>query len=321
MQAAATSDQAIPTTSNRDIEDVSWALSTAATLWRRQDCSEALKWLRRAASAASEDEDDLRAVELFKAAAEVADLLDRPSAVTAAPAPEAESQPPSEQPVPSQPASSPPPPPTRVRYSAAGYDASRQQPAARPKRRRLGSMHAAISSKRFSEIRRSSPTGERHRHPAPRSAASPPPPPCRADLAATAAEPYDDLEEETAVLNDPTARDTELTIIDCVEPEAAEVVPEADRTVRERAHTEVDPEVDDGPTMVMSHTPAFESTGTTCSSMQVVVLPPSSPGEQPQVATFVPGEPLPSGAAVALLIPLQEHDGEALSELIPQCYL
>ncbi len=61
----------IPKVRDDDPEDVSWALSTAATQWARGDRIEALKWLRRAAEAASESEKDARALELAKAAAEL----------------------------------------------------------------------------------------------------------------------------------------------------------------------------------------------------------------------------------------------------------
>ncbi len=61
----------IPVVRDDDPEDVSWALSTAATQWARGDRIEALKWLRRAAEAASEAENDTRALELAKAAADL----------------------------------------------------------------------------------------------------------------------------------------------------------------------------------------------------------------------------------------------------------
>src|SRR5512143_2787266 len=61
----------IPQVREDDPEDVSWALSTAATQYARGDRVEALKWLRRAAEAASEAEKDMRALELAKAAAEL----------------------------------------------------------------------------------------------------------------------------------------------------------------------------------------------------------------------------------------------------------
>lgn len=61
----------IPKVRDDDPEDVSWALSTAATQFARGDRAEALKWLRRAAEAASEAEHDKRALELAKAAAEL----------------------------------------------------------------------------------------------------------------------------------------------------------------------------------------------------------------------------------------------------------
>lgn len=52
------------------------ALSAAASLWESGEDAEALKWLRRAANNASDRDADARAVELFKAAAELASELE-----------------------------------------------------------------------------------------------------------------------------------------------------------------------------------------------------------------------------------------------------
>ncbi len=78
----------VPTAKKDDIEDVAWALQTAEATWSRGDHADALKWIRRAAEAASEAEQDDRALELAKAAADVASLLaDRPTAVGPPPLP------------------------------------------------------------------------------------------------------------------------------------------------------------------------------------------------------------------------------------------
>lgn len=74
----------IPAAVPGDPEDVSWALSTAEAMYGRGDVAEALKWVRRAAEAASEAENDDRALELAKAAA---DLTAAMSAASAAPPP------------------------------------------------------------------------------------------------------------------------------------------------------------------------------------------------------------------------------------------
>src|SRR3954447_20087309 len=58
-----------------DDEDVHWALSTANALWGRGERAEALKWLRRAAEQASDGNAGVRALELFKAAADVANTV------------------------------------------------------------------------------------------------------------------------------------------------------------------------------------------------------------------------------------------------------
>ncbi|XXX81908.1 hypothetical protein WMF30_24425 [Sorangium sp. So ce134] len=65
----------IPPPHDEDDEDVHWALSTATALWARGEREEALRWLRRAAEQASDANADLRALELFKAAAEVAQKI------------------------------------------------------------------------------------------------------------------------------------------------------------------------------------------------------------------------------------------------------
>jgi hypothetical protein len=70
---------AIPLAKKDDIEDVAWALQTAEATWSRGDRADALKWIRRAAEAASEAEHDDRALELAKAAADVASLLASPA--------------------------------------------------------------------------------------------------------------------------------------------------------------------------------------------------------------------------------------------------
>jgi hypothetical protein len=65
----------VPTAKKDDPEDVAWALQTAEATWSRGDHADALKWIRRAAEAASEAEVDDRALELAKAAADVASVL------------------------------------------------------------------------------------------------------------------------------------------------------------------------------------------------------------------------------------------------------
>jgi len=63
-----------PSPIDGDDESVAWALATAASLHGRGDVAGSIKWLRRAAEAASEGQDEARAVRLFRAAAELADL-------------------------------------------------------------------------------------------------------------------------------------------------------------------------------------------------------------------------------------------------------
>lgn len=69
----------VPEAKPEDPEDVSWALSTAEAMWARGDHLEGIKWVRKAAEAASDAEDDTRALELAKAASELTTLIARRS--------------------------------------------------------------------------------------------------------------------------------------------------------------------------------------------------------------------------------------------------
>lgn len=61
----------IPPALATDPEDVAWALQTADALWKRNERDDAIVWLRRAAQAAAELEDDDCALALARDAAEL----------------------------------------------------------------------------------------------------------------------------------------------------------------------------------------------------------------------------------------------------------
>jgi hypothetical protein len=65
----------IPPTLDSDAEDVVWALQTADALWKRAERVDAIVWLRRAAQAAGEAQQDDRALQLARGAAELTDLI------------------------------------------------------------------------------------------------------------------------------------------------------------------------------------------------------------------------------------------------------
>src|SRR5687767_13844877 len=65
----------IPPARDTDAEDVVWGLQTADALWKRGERIDALVWLRRAAQAAGEANDDDRALELGRAAAELTEAM------------------------------------------------------------------------------------------------------------------------------------------------------------------------------------------------------------------------------------------------------
>src|SRR5271165_3691085 len=67
----------IPPALETDVEDVVWALQTADALWKRNERGDALVWLRRAAQAAGEANDDDRALALARGAAELTDWIAR----------------------------------------------------------------------------------------------------------------------------------------------------------------------------------------------------------------------------------------------------
>lgn len=65
----------IPPANSTDAEDVAWGLQTAEALWKRGERIDALVWLRRAAQAAGDANDDDRALELARYAAELSDWM------------------------------------------------------------------------------------------------------------------------------------------------------------------------------------------------------------------------------------------------------
>ncbi|MEO6419319.1 MAG: hypothetical protein ABIP39_07945, partial [Polyangiaceae bacterium] len=67
--------EGIPPAQDTDAEDVAWALQTADALWKRNERIDAIVWLRRAAQAAGEAEDDDRALMLARNAAELSDWV------------------------------------------------------------------------------------------------------------------------------------------------------------------------------------------------------------------------------------------------------
>lgn len=75
----------LPAIADNDGDDVALALQTAHALWRRADQHEAVRWLRRAAAAASENGDDLRSVALATAAADLTSELGLPRSVAPGP--------------------------------------------------------------------------------------------------------------------------------------------------------------------------------------------------------------------------------------------
>lgn len=135
----------VPEPKPEDPEDVSWALSTAEAMWARGDHLEGIKWVRRAAEAASEAEDDARALQLAKAAADLAGMLSkrtsRASIDIEEVIPMSEPEPP---PVPAKPAPKPPPAPKAAANVAPSPPAAA---AASPPKPALGGVAKSSSTR------------------------------------------------------------------------------------------------------------------------------------------------------------------------------
>jgi outer membrane biosynthesis protein TonB len=69
------SEAPIPKSKADDVPDVVSALETAAALWAKGDQREGLRWLRRAAEAAEQADNDQRALELARRAADLTGLI------------------------------------------------------------------------------------------------------------------------------------------------------------------------------------------------------------------------------------------------------
>ena len=130
----------IPGPRENDAEDVSLALEVAQTQWARGDHTEALKWLRKAADAAFDAEDDKRGIELSKVAAEVTAHMKNQKPKP--PVPQGGAVPLKAQPQPPAPAAAPPrktappgPPPRKTEPPAPPprKPPSAPEPKARPK--------------------------------------------------------------------------------------------------------------------------------------------------------------------------------------------
>jgi hypothetical protein len=68
-------DAKVPQPLDSDPEDVSWALTTASSLQASGDYMEALRWLRKAVTAAVAHDDDSRAIELGRYAADFEEAI------------------------------------------------------------------------------------------------------------------------------------------------------------------------------------------------------------------------------------------------------
>ncbi len=161
----------VPEPKPDDPEDVSWALSTAEAMWARGDHADGIKWVRKAAEAASDAEDDMRALELAKAASELAAAIAKQSqrnVGSAAPPPAASSAAPPAPGHPAAPSSAPRSVPPRASKPPTKVAASPLTPSPPPIPRATG------SSKSLPPAPRSVPPARPSAPPRPLSATSKP---------------------------------------------------------------------------------------------------------------------------------------------------
>jgi hypothetical protein len=123
----------IPSPQPGDSEDLELALETAQRMYSTGDSTEALKWLRRAASAAEQAGDDLRQLQLARLAADLAAVVNAgPLGVATAPSvPPAAKPAGTPSPLPQPPTRQPPPAPS-ARGSVGPGPIAQTRPSAAP---------------------------------------------------------------------------------------------------------------------------------------------------------------------------------------------
>jgi hypothetical protein len=176
-----TESLAFPAPEAGDPEDVAWNLQTGGTMWARGDQHEAVRWLRRAAEAASDAGTDLRAVALARAAADLTAALALPASIPPPPV----SAPPSTETAPVPVSVRPAPPPVSA-PTADEATTPRPMPVSRPKAPPLSppdeaTVHDYSIPADVEARERQQPPPSRRPPPPSRSSpsAAPPPPPSR----------------------------------------------------------------------------------------------------------------------------------------------
>lgn len=199
-----TAELAFPAPEASDPEDVAWNLQTGGTMWARGDSHEAVRWLRRAAEAASDAGSDMRAVNLARAAADLTAALELPPSIVPpppapapapAPAPVPPAAAPAAQASPSQAATTPTPVPVSARpmpppvtpLSQDEATTPRPMPVSRPKAPPLSApdeatvLDYALPANVAAHERRQPPPSRRPPRSSPSAA---PPPPLRSSPSA-----------------------------------------------------------------------------------------------------------------------------------------
>lgn len=182
-----TESLAFPAPEAGDPEDVAWNLQTGGTMWARGENHEAVRWLRRAAEAASDAGSDMRAVTLARAAADLTAALELPPSIMPPPvAPAAPAAPVT--PAPTPVAVRPAPPPV---HSLSPDEATTPRPVpVRPKAPPMSAPDEAtvhdytIPAGVEANERRQPPPSRRPPPPARSSPSAAPPPPLRSSPSA-----------------------------------------------------------------------------------------------------------------------------------------
>lgn len=297
-----------------DHDDVRCALTVATASWRRGNVADALTWLRRASKAAADADDVLRAMELSKAASEIAPANEPPTIDESGERPSRSA--------PARRSSGPPPRRSGFAPKRASRAASRPGPPPRPsssapqdapppRPSRPGTSHPAVAPP---PLPSAAPTQPRARHTTDLEqtrrrmpACSPviPPPPKSVDPASLG---EDDEDVPTIIMRSAAPEPAPSQPIALVPADDAGAswnelsVTRDEDTVRDRRRLHPPVRGDD-------------DEGIPLSAARVAVVPSTS-GGRPDIHFLPFGAHAPEGAVTAMLVTTNARDAAKLAELM-----
>ncbi len=274
------SQMSIPVSEPGDSDDVTLALETAEALWNKGDPNEALRWLRRAAEAAGHSGDDMRAVELAKAVADLNAATPEPSA------PRQVRPPPLPPEAPTTRTDALPDPDVVTSVSSLGAPKGVSKAPPPPPSARKG-MPAKSAEESASELEASPEEGAAQATSAPAKLLNPPPPPGGNRLKRERVSEIVD-QEETAASRSQAPLSTRTPLNKSARPVSK--APKAPASAGK---------------MPATKSQAGKPRHFARAALKVYVLPGEQEEEQLDVRVLKAGERPPPGAVEALLVPLR----------------